>query len=65
VMTKIKHKNLVPLKKVVYENNKLWLVMELCNKNLAELRGEKLKEGKGFTEQEIRNYMRDIIQGVK
>lgn len=29
VMTKLKHKNLIPLYKVIYEDNKLCLVMEL------------------------------------
>lgn len=64
VMTKIKHKNLVPLKKVVYENNKLFLIMELCVQNLAQLFDERRTQGERFTELEIKKYMRDIIRGV-
>lgn len=64
VMTKIKHKNLVSLKKVVYENNKLFLVMELCTKNLAQLFDERRTQGVRLSEAEIKKYMRDIIAGV-
>lgn len=64
VMTKIKHKNLVSLKKVVYENNKLFLVMELCTKNLSQLFDEHRNQGVRLPEAEIKKFMRDIIAGV-
>ena len=38
--------------------------MELWNKNLAELIRERKESGKGFTESEIKNYMRDILEGT-
>ena len=65
VMTKIKHRNIVPLKKVIYEENRLYLIMELCKKNLAELMDDRRATSKGFTESEIRGYMKDLIHGVK
>jgi male germ cell-associated kinase len=65
IMTKIKHRNLVPLKKVIYEDNKLYLIMELWEKNLAQMFEERRKSGQKFTEKEIKTYMRDIIEGVK
>ena len=65
VMTKVKHQNIIPLKKVIYEDNKLYLVMELCNKNLTELMEERYQSGRGFTENEIRAYMRDLISAVQ
>ena len=64
IMTKIKHKNLVRLKKVIYEGNKLWLVMELCEKSLSELFRERSNSGIVFTEQEIKSYMKDILEGT-
>lgn len=65
VMTKIKHKNLVTLKKVIYESGKLCLIMELCNQNLSELLTDRRVSEIGFKEEEIMSYMQDIISAVQ
>ena len=65
VMTKIKHENVVSLKKIIYEEKKLYLVMELCSQNLSELIYDRKKRCSPFTPVEIKNYMRDIINAVQ
>ncbi|CAI2382845.1 unnamed protein product [Moneuplotes crassus] len=65
VMTKIKHQNLVTLKRVIFEKSKLYLVMELCQMSLSELIENKLKVKEKFSTQEIQKYMTDIIKGVQ
>lgn len=65
IMTKIKHHNLVGLKKVIYENNKLYLVMELCSMNLTELMRSKEKSRQKFSTDKIRSYMTDVLKAVE
>ena len=38
--------------------------MELCSQNLSDMFGVRKSAGKKFSETEIKQYMRDILEGV-
>jgi len=50
---------------VIYENSKLYLVMELCPMNLGMLFEEKRAKKEHFSEKDIKKYIKDIIKGTE
>ncbi|CAI2358802.1 unnamed protein product [Moneuplotes crassus] len=64
VLPKLKHPNIVSLAKIIYQNDMLYLVMELAKTDLARYFTQLRNDGRKFTEEQIKKMMRQIINGV-
>ena len=60
-LTKLKHPNIVQLKEVIREDNKLYLVFEYMKENLYEMTKNRTKL---FPEATVRNITYQILQGL-
>ena len=60
-LTKLKHPNIVQLKEVIREDNKLYLVFEFMKENLYEMTKNRTKL---FPEAAVRNITYQILQGL-
>lgn len=49
---------------MIYEDSRLYLVMELCQSNLAEMIRQRKAQRGAFIDAEIKTYMKDILEGV-
>ncbi|KAJ6941665.1 serine/threonine-protein kinase MHK isoform X2 [Populus alba x Populus x berolinensis] len=58
---KLNHPNIVKLKEVVRENNELFFIFEYMEYNLYQLMRE---QQRSFSEEEIRNFMSQVLQGL-
>ncbi|XP_024451412.1 serine/threonine-protein kinase MHK isoform X3 [Populus trichocarpa] len=58
---KLNHPNIVKLKEVVRENSELFFIFEYMEYNLYQLMREKQRS---FSEEEIRNFMSQVLQGL-
>ena len=54
VLTQLKHPNIIHLRKVIFEEGKLYLIMDLGEKNLGDLIEEHNQEHSPFAEEQIR-----------
>ncbi|KAI4365762.1 hypothetical protein MLD38_021721 [Melastoma candidum] len=61
-LRRLDHPNVVKLKEVVRENNELFLVLEYMEHNLYQIIRE--RHGKPFSEEEIRHYTSQVLQGL-
>ncbi|KAL2965807.1 hypothetical protein AAZX31_16G081600 [Glycine max] len=61
VLRKMNHSNIIKLKEVVRENNELFFIFEYMDCNLYQLIKEREKP---FSEEEIRCFMRQVLQGL-
>lgn len=50
---------------MIYEDEVLYLVMELCQQNLTQLLEKQREKGTGFTEDEIKKYFGEIAKAVE
>lgn len=65
VLPKLKHPNIVRLDKIIYQNEMLYLVMELAKTDLARHFTQLRNDGAKLTEEQIRKMMKQIISGVQ
>ncbi|KAG5054552.1 hypothetical protein JHK85_007062 [Glycine max] len=61
ILRKMNHPNIIKLKEVVRENNELFFIFEYMDCNLYQLIKEREKP---FSEEEIRCFMRQVLQGL-
>ncbi|KAI4374414.1 hypothetical protein MLD38_012414 [Melastoma candidum] len=61
-LRRLDHPNVVKLKEVVRENNELFFVFEYMEHNLYQINRE--RHGKPFSEEEIRHYTSQVLQGL-
>ncbi|KAJ6403733.1 hypothetical protein OIU84_012021 [Salix udensis] len=60
-LRKLNHPNIVKLKEVVRENNELFFIFEHMECNLYQIMREQQRP---FSEEEIRNFMSQVLQGL-
>ncbi|KAK4742868.1 hypothetical protein SAY87_000869 [Trapa incisa] len=60
-LRKLNHRNIIKLKEVVKENNELFFIFEHMDYNLYEIMQDR---GCPFSEEEIRNFMSQVLQGL-
>jgi serine/threonine protein kinase len=60
----LKHDNIVPLKRIIYDEHVLYIVMDLGIESLYDTFRRKLVHNSKFTELEIRDYFKGIVEGV-
>ncbi|XP_065875965.1 serine/threonine-protein kinase MHK isoform X2 [Euphorbia lathyris] len=60
-LRKLNHPNIIKLKEVVRENNELFFIFEYMEYNLYQIMREREKP---FTEEEIRSFMCQMLQGL-
>ena len=65
ILPQFKHPNIVTLDKIVYENEKLYLVMDLAKSDLSTYFQNLTNEGTKLTEEQIRKFIKQIVQGVQ
>ena len=65
ILPQLKHPNIVTLDKIVYENEHLYLVMELAKSDLWNYFEGLQKEGTKLTEEQIRKFVKQIVLGVQ
>ncbi|XP_015582032.2 serine/threonine-protein kinase MHK isoform X2 [Ricinus communis] len=60
-LRKLNHPNIIKLKEVVRENNELFFIFEYMEYNLYQIMRERERP---FTEEEIRSFMSQMLQGL-
>ncbi|XP_050206471.1 serine/threonine-protein kinase MHK isoform X2 [Mercurialis annua] len=60
-LRKLNHPNIIKLKEVVQENNELFFIFEFMEYNLYEIMRRRERP---FTEEEIRSFMSQLLQGL-
>ncbi|KAF5446429.1 hypothetical protein F2P56_032057 [Juglans regia] len=60
-LRKLNHPNIIKLKEVVRENNELFFIFEYMDCNLYEIMRDRQSP---FSEEEIRNFMSQVLQGL-
>ncbi|KAG8641992.1 hypothetical protein MANES_12G049600v8 [Manihot esculenta] len=60
-LRKMNHPNIIKLKEVVRENNELFFIFEYMEYNLYQIMRERERP---FTEEEIRSFMSQVLQGL-
>ena len=62
----LKHPNIVELKEVIYEDEKLHLVFEYCQYDIKKYMKEKAKEnaGQALSTEEVKSFTYQILQGL-
>ncbi|KAK6937851.1 Protein kinase domain [Dillenia turbinata] len=60
-LCRLNHPNIIKLREVVRENNELFFIFEYMQYNLYQIMKER---GRPFSEEEIRNFMSQILQGL-
>ncbi|KAJ7950519.1 Cyclin-dependent kinase [Quillaja saponaria] len=61
VLRKMNHPNIIKLKEVIRENNELFIIFEYMDYNLYQIIKERHKP---FSEEEIRCFMTQVLQGL-
>lgn len=60
-LRKLNHPNIIKLKEIVRENNELFFIFDYMEYNLYQVMRDR---GKPFSEEEIRTYMSQVLQGL-
>lgn len=60
-LRKLNHPNIIKLKEIVRENNELFFIFDYMEYNLYQVMRDR---GKPFSEEEIRVYMSQVLQGL-
>lgn len=60
-LRKLNHPNIIKLKEIVRENNELFFIFEYMEHNLYDIMRERERP---FTEEEIRGFMTQLLQGL-
>ncbi|KAK6940487.1 Protein kinase domain [Dillenia turbinata] len=60
-LCRLNHPNIIKLREVVRENNELFFIFEYMQYNLYQIMKE---QGRPFSEEEIRNFLSQLLQGL-
>ena len=64
LLPKLKHPNIISLSKIVYHEERLYLIMELASTDLGHHLQRLYNDSVKLTEEQIRKYMKQIVKGV-